>query len=155
MIRAQAAQDIPRLDITEEDVDNYLIRTALSDRQHEINATSEQPMNQRSNPWGKRTTTEQEDTFFHRSLRTPKPKTGVTSNANTVRTSTGHTSKFQSKHKNPKHIRNIFAIVDTGAQVKTIPESAVSKMPNAHNHRDAPPGNAVKYGNGELETISA
>jgi hypothetical protein len=26
-------------------------------------------------------------------------------------------------------------------------------MPNAHNHRDAPPGTAVKYGNGELETI--
>jgi hypothetical protein len=35
-----------------------------------------------------------------------------------------------------------------------MPESAVSKMPNAHNnHRDAPPGTAVKYGNGELETI--
>ncbi len=31
--------------------------------------------------------------------------------------------------------------------------SAVSKMPNAHNHRDAPPGTAVKYGNGELEII--
>jgi hypothetical protein len=34
-----------------------------------------------------------------------------------------------------------------------MPESAVSKMPNAHNHRDAPPGTAVKYGNGKLETI--
>jgi hypothetical protein len=34
-----------------------------------------------------------------------------------------------------------------------MPESAVSKMPNAHNHRDAPPGTAFKYGNGELETI--
>jgi hypothetical protein len=33
------------------------------------------------------------------------------------------------------------------------PESAVNKMPNAHNHRDAPPGTAVKYGNDELETI--
>ena len=32
-------------------------------------------------------------------------------------------------------------------------KSAVSKMPNAHNHRDAPPGSAVKYGNDELETI--
>ena len=78
---------------------------------------------------------------------------GVTSNAYTVRTLTVHTSKFQRKHKNPKHIRNISAIVDTGAQVTTMPESAVSKMPNAHNHRDAPPGTAVKYGNGELETI--
>ena len=43
--------------------------------------------------------------------------------------------------------------MDTGAQVTTMPESAVSKMPNAHNHRDAPSGTAVKYGNGELETI--
>jgi hypothetical protein len=34
-----------------------------------------------------------------------------------------------------------------------MPESAVSKMPNAHNHRDDPPGTAVKYGNGELETM--
>jgi hypothetical protein len=34
-----------------------------------------------------------------------------------------------------------------------MPESAVSKIPNAHNHRDAPPGTAVKYGYGELETI--
>ena len=78
---------------------------------------------------------------------------GVTSNAYTVRTLTVHTSKFQRKNKNPKHIRNISAIVDTGAQVTTMPESAVSKIPNAHNHRDAPPGTAVKYGNGELETI--
>ena len=83
----------------------------------------------------------------------PKPTTGVTSNANTVRTSTAYTSKFQRKHKNPKQIRNISAIVDTGAQVTTVPENAVSKMPNPHNHRDAPPGTAVKYGNGELETI--
>ncbi len=34
-----------------------------------------------------------------------------------------------------------------------MPKSAVSKIPNAHNHRDAPPGTVVKYGNGELETI--
>ena len=34
-----------------------------------------------------------------------------------------------------------------------MPESVVSKMSNAHNHRDATPGTAVKYGNGELETI--
>jgi hypothetical protein len=45
------------------------------------------------------------------------------------------------------------AIVDTGAQVTTMPESAVNRMPSAHNHRDAPPGTAVKYGNGEIETI--
>ena len=44
-------------------------------------------------------------------------------------------------------------IIDTGAQVTTMPESAVNRMPTAHNHRDAPPGTAVKYGNGEIETI--
>ena len=49
--------------------------------------------------------------------------------------------------------RNVNAIIDTGAQVTTMPESAVNRMPAAHNHRDAPPGTAVKYGNGEIETI--
>ena len=34
-----------------------------------------------------------------------------------------------------------------------MPESAVNRMPNACNHRDAPPGMAVKYGNGEIESI--
>ena len=49
--------------------------------------------------------------------------------------------------------RNVNAIVDTGAQVTTMPESAVNRMPAAHNHRDTPPGTAVKYGNGDIETI--
>ena len=31
--------------------------------------------------------------------------------------------------------------------------SIINKMPTAHNHRDAPPGTTVKYGNGEIETI--
>ena len=120
MIRAKATQDIPRWGISEEDVDNYLIRTALSDRQHDTDSNSAQSTDQqRGTPWGKRTTTEQEDIFFYRSLQMPKPITGGTSNANTVRTSTAQTSKFKfkRKHKNPKHIRNISAIVDTGAQV--------------------------------------
>ena len=47
--------------------------------------------------------------------------------------------------------RNVNAIVDTGAQVTTMPESAVNRMPAAHNHRDVPSGTAVKYG--EIETI--
>jgi len=153
MIRAQAAQDLKSFDITEDDADNHLIRAALADNQLDNDATSSSSSDQRRVPGGKRTTTDEEDTFFQQSLRTPRPTTGVTSNANRVRTSTTKTSKFQRKHKNPKHIRNISAIVDTGAQVTTMPESAVSKMPNAHNHRDAPPGTAVKYGNGELETI--
>jgi hypothetical protein len=33
MIRAQAAQDLKSFDITEDDVDNYLIRAALADNQ--------------------------------------------------------------------------------------------------------------------------
>jgi hypothetical protein len=49
--------------------------------------------------------------------------------------------------------RDANAIIDTGAQVTTMPESAVNRMPTAHNHRDAPPGTAVKYGNGEIEII--
>ena len=141
MIRAQAAQDLKSFDITEDDVDNYLIRML---QVHTRWITEE------SQPGGKRTTTDEEDTLYQQSLRTPMPTTGVTSNANTVRTSTTKTFKFQRKHKNPKHIS---AIVDTGAQVTIMPESAVSKMSNAHNNRDAPPGIAVKYGNGELETI--
>jgi hypothetical protein len=48
---------------------------------------------------------------------------------------------------------NVNAIVDTGAQVATMPESAVNRMPAAHNHRNAPPDTAVKYGNREIETI--
>jgi hypothetical protein len=154
MIRAKAVQEIIKsFDITEDDVDNYLIRAALADNQLDNDAKSSSSTDQRRVPGGKRTTTDEEDIFFQRSLRTPRPTAGVTSNAYTVRTSTTKTSKFQRKHKNPKHIRNISAIVDTGAQVTTMPESAISKMPNAHNHRDAPPGTAVKYGNGELETI--
>jgi hypothetical protein len=62
--------------------------------------------------------------------------------------------KFKRHHKNPKYIRNISTIVDTGVQVTTMPESAVSnKIPNTHNYRDAPPSTAVKYENGDLETI--
>ena len=153
MIRAQAAQEFKSFNITEDDVDNYLIRSALADNQLDNDAASSSSSEQRRVPGGKRTTTKEEDIFFQQSLRTPRPTAGATSNVNTVRTSTTTTSKFQRHHKNPKHIRNISAIVDTGAQVTTMPESAVSKMPNAHNHRDAPPGTAVKYGNGELETI--
>ena len=59
------------------------------------------------------------------------------------------------QYKNPKQIRIISAIVDTGAQVTTMPESAVSMVPNTHNHRDVPPDTTVKYGNGELETTDA
>jgi hypothetical protein len=153
MIRAQAAQEFESHAITEDDIDNYLIRSTLADHQLDNDERSSRLYDLRRVPGGKQTTTDEEENFFHRSLRTPRPTTGETSTVNTVRTSTTKTSNFQRKHKNPKHIRNISAIVDTGAQVTSMPESAVSKMPNAHNHRDAPPGTAVKYGNGERETI--
>jgi hypothetical protein len=61
--------------ITKEDIDNYLIRMALSDMQHNIDATSVQSTDQQGFPWGKRSTTDQEDIFFYRSLQTPKPTT--------------------------------------------------------------------------------
>jgi hypothetical protein len=153
MIRAQAAQDFESYAITEDDIDNYLIHSALADNQLDNEERSSSLYDLRRVPGGKQTTNDEGDIFFQQSLRTPRPTTGATSSVNTVRTSTTKTSKFQRNHTNPKHIRNISAIVDTGAQVTTMPESAVSKMPNAHNHRDAPPGTAVKYGNGELETI--
>jgi hypothetical protein len=122
---------------------------------HHIQWTTES-----SQPGGKRSTTEQEDIFFHRSLRTPRPTAGVTS---TAKTSKFQRFEFQRRRQSSSaitkllstSIRNISAIVDTGAQVTTIPESAVSKMPNAHNHCDAPPGTVAKYGNGELEKLSA
>ena len=79
MIRAQAAQDLKSFGITDDDVDNYLIRTALADNQLDTDSTSSSPTDQRRVPGGKRTTTDEEDIFFQRSLRTPRPTTGVTS----------------------------------------------------------------------------
>ena len=40
MIRAQAAQDFKSFNITEDDVDNYLIRMALADNQLDNDATT-------------------------------------------------------------------------------------------------------------------
>ena len=69
-------------DVTEDDIDNYLIRTALADNQLDTDATSSSSTDQRRVPRGKRTTTDEENIFFQRSLRTPRPIAGVTSNAN-------------------------------------------------------------------------
>ncbi len=62
----------PRGDITEDDVDNYLTRMVLSDTQHDIDATRSHTMDHRRVPGGKRTTTDEEDTFLQQSLRTPR-----------------------------------------------------------------------------------
>jgi hypothetical protein len=53
----------------------------------------------------------------------------------------------------PKQCNVVNAIVDTEAQVTTNEPNAVNRTPAAHIHRDAPPGTAIKYGNGEIETI--
>ena len=55
MIRAQAAQDLKSFDITEDDVDNYLIRAALADNQLDNDATTSRSSDQRRVPGGKRT----------------------------------------------------------------------------------------------------
>ena len=79
------------------------------------------------------------------------------SNKSDIRTQTATTlygRMRQTKHNlQANKQRNVNAIVDTGAQVTTMPESAVNLMPHARNHRDAPPGTAVRYGNGEMEII--
>ena len=50
MIRAQAVQDVKSFDITEDDVDNYLIRAALADNQLDNDATSSSSTDQRRVP---------------------------------------------------------------------------------------------------------
>ena len=49
-IRAQAAQDLKSFDITDNDVDNYLIRAALADNQLDNDATSSSSKDQRRVP---------------------------------------------------------------------------------------------------------
>ena len=70
MIRAQTAQDIQSFNITEDDIDNYLIRSALADNQLDNDERSSRLYDLRRVPGGKRTTTDEEENFFHQSLRT-------------------------------------------------------------------------------------
>ncbi len=70
MIRAQAAQEFESHAITEDDIDNYLIRSALADNQLDNDERSSRLYNLRRVPGGKRTTTDEEENFFHQSLRT-------------------------------------------------------------------------------------
>jgi hypothetical protein len=94
MIRAQAAQEFESFEITEDDIDNYLIRSAIADNQLDNDERSSRLYDLRKVPGGKQTTTNEEKNFFHRSLRTPRPTTGETSTVNTVRNSTMKTSTF-------------------------------------------------------------
>ncbi len=84
MIRAQAAQEFESYEITEDDIDNYLIRSALADNQLDNDERSSRLYDLRRVPGGKQTTTDEEEYFFHRLLRTPRPTTGETSTVNTV-----------------------------------------------------------------------
>jgi hypothetical protein len=58
MIRAQAAQEFESHAITEDDIDNYLIRSALADNQLDNDERSSRPHDLRRVPGGKRTTTD-------------------------------------------------------------------------------------------------
>jgi hypothetical protein len=123
-----------------------------------------------SHPWPKpvpvRTPPEQHDwDFFYRSLQAPPDQrsailatmcSGKTPELRTQRATTLSERIGKKQHAMQAAIRkqrDVNAIIDTGAQVTTMPESALNRMPAAHNHRDAPPGTAVKYGNGEIEII--
>ena len=86
--------------------------------------------------------------FFYRSLQAPPD----TRREILTRMCRGTTPVFKSDLRNQRATmqaairkqRNVNAIIDTGAQVMTMPESAVNRMPTAHNHRDAPPDTAFK-----------
>jgi hypothetical protein len=106
--------------------------------------------------------------FFYRSLQAPETRSAILttmssgkkpvlkSELRTQRTTTLSERIDRRQYAMQAAIRkqrNVNAIVDTGAQVTTMPESAVNRMSSAHNHRNAPPGTAVKYGIGEIETI--
>ena len=105
--------------------------------------------------------TERDWDFFYRSLLAPpetrvdilstmisSQQSGTKSSLRTQKATTlsERISKKQQalRTKAANKQRTVHAIVDTGAQVTTMPESAVNRMPTAHNHRDAPPGTAVK-----------
>jgi hypothetical protein len=221
MIRAQAAADIRTPIVTETDVDEFLIYSAIADRYRDMGAAnagtkrdisapdvrpSDHPEHQlpsviglvatsqkHPGPFGgcetqDKGTGKRETDFFSSSLsrkavkpqskksdihvqtsltsrtRPQEPANAKLSSTDSTSTSRGAGSKGSAKQKpHPlgprirtgpiRSIHNVSAIVDTGAQVTTMPESAVSQMPSAHNHRHAPPGTAVKYGNGEYEAI--
>ena len=209
LIRAQAAADIKTAIVTEADVDDFLIYSAIADRYRDDPKPSskDKPRNvsapdtrardhpenqlpgviglvatsrQHPGPFGgcetreDNSSSDREMEFFTRSLSEKAPKRsakdqGLKSSIHMQSRLIIHRKATEAPVAKPIYIKridpsrkgtaqtrnilNISAIVDTGAQVTTMPESAVSRMPQAHNHRHAPPGTAVKYGNGEYEAI--
>ena len=173
MTRKQAALEMTTstLDngiyVNEQDIDDRLIR---QDRQLNDDDRPEPTRKPPPAPSVRTEHTERDWDFFYRSLLAP-PETRVgilstmissqqpgTKSSLRTQKATTLSERISNKQqalrtKAANKQRTVNAIVDTGAQVTTMPESAVSRMPAAHNHRDAPPGTAVKYGNGEIETI--
>ena len=182
MIRKQAAMDIAGkasaddgdnsvIYVKEQDVDNHLIwcdrhknginepRPSLLPIHDDISAREARLRTVHSDrDWD----------FFYRSLSGPSAnvpqllKNSLNIGANPAVKSDIRTLKraplsdrIRQTQKGLRKQRMVNAIFDTGAQVTTMPESAVNRMPSAHNHRDAAPGTAVKYGNGEIETIES
>jgi hypothetical protein len=156
--------------ITEQDIDNHLI---WCDRNDNGITEPKPPLEQISETVPAREQrlrtihTDRDWDFYYRSLSGPSAKVtpilnsifdsakpGVPSDLRTIKAAPLSERIRQSQHRFRKQ-RMVNAIFDTGAQVTTMPESAVNRMPSAHNHRDAPPGTAVKYGNGEIETIES
>jgi hypothetical protein len=94
--------------------------------------------------------------FYYRSLSGPSAKItpllnslfdsakpGVPSDIRTLKAAP-LSKRIRKTQQGIRKQRMVNAILDTGAQVTTMPESAVNRMPNARNHRDAPQGTAVK-----------
>ena len=184
MTRKQAAMDLERtagtdghdsIFVNDQDIDNYLIWCDHKDNGIHAPRPELQPRDCNPTPTReKRPRTAHDDRdwdFFYRSLTGPSTnvmpllnsifesaKPGTKSNIRTLKTAPLSERIRQNQHNLRKQAhkqRMVNAIFDTGAQVTTMPESAVNRMPSAHNHRDAPPGTAVKYGNGEIETIES
>jgi len=184
MVRKQAAMGMEcsasqdghdSIFVNDQDVDNYLIWCDRMD--NDIHAP--QPKPQPSEHHQTLTREERSRTahadrdwnFLYRHLTGPSAnvtqilnpasepaKPATKSNLRTLKTATLSERIRQTQHglrKQTHKQRMVNAIFDTGAQVTTMPESALNRMPSAHNHRDAPPGTAVKYGNGEIETIES
>ena len=176
-IREQAAREIMERDrdpvVTERDIDVHLIHEALADNtsKGQEGPSVPEPPDNAMKGMSIQETLEAAVQAVHHNVSRLTPTTRVQTGSNdattaqprqsNIRTQKAHKGKLSDRIRQNQHDlrqqinkqRNVDAIVDTGAQVTTMPESAVSRMPNAHNHRDAPPGTAVRYGNGELETI--
>jgi hypothetical protein len=144
--------------ITEQQIDDYLIANHKDDEddssviaaQQKYQATLDM-VRLPPNPAPVRTVPEGHDwNFFYRSLQAaPETKSAILTTMSsskkpvlksklpTQRATTLSERIGKKKHAMQAAIRkqrNVNAIVDTGAQLTTMPKSAVNRMPAAHNH---------------------